>query len=1042
MRTPPETSPSTRNSRWELRDVTTAGNFGKSDIVVSGGGQLLAPDSAANLRLGAASTGSGTLTVGDAVGGPELFDSQASVFVGGTETAAGGSGQLSVLATGSAHVDGQIKVWGAGRLEALGGDIQAQQLVVTSGGRLSIDDGGSVEAMTVQLESGANLSGFDDGQLIVRGPGGASFSPPSSSFGFGSDSGLPTIHLDNATSFVENWTIANFPGAAAKTIVSGQQGRLDASGDLLVTGPNTNNNGTLEILAGGLAQAGNDIKIGFASSSVGHVVVDGSSGGRRSLLRNTAQGADGEIIVGSNGRGTLDVLDGALVQSLNNISIAAFSSAEGTVNITGSATGGTSLVSASNQLFVGGFATTENSGGTGSLNINDRGQVIAGQRMKVYADGSVTLTPGALLETPLLDTGGTIENDGVINIGGSTLPTADGDLVVSSTGGLFMFGGRVRTRNVTFEAGASFDLFAGTLEVDGGQMQLNQASVAYGSPAGFPITTFELAGGATSSVASSWRMGDDPLTFGRAVVRGAGSRLENTNVDGAADLIAGLSGSGILEVLDGGAVDFNDDVIAAQNPGSTGTIFVRGVAGTDRATVRAVGGTNSDIVVGWEGFGGMDVVDGALVEAADDLYVGLVAGADGVVTVSGSQNGFDATINVGDELAIGATFTGGAVVNKGTGLVVIAAGGQVQVADTTYVGPDDTLVLSGGSLHTGALNIESDLSRLAWDAGELALTASGLLVDTGGALDREITLDDDMVLSVHGSRFVGSNGVVLLEGGQFVGNDELIIEDAGFLGGHGTVATPVFMENSGRVFPAGTLLVEGIYIQESIGELGVAIGPNTGETDLLAVTQTADLDGLLEISSGSLLDPDVRGNAEQYVLLTAGTLAGSFDTVIYDVTDLTALADVQTDGSFSAYVGQSAFGDDGLFRALNYTDGEVTFTNYLAIPGDANGDQVVDGQDFVIWKDHRFTSGTNWTNGDFNGDGVTDGRDLLIWNQHKFQSASVVQRVPEPSSFGAGLVGLLIALCRSRRQRTTYSAPRRWSWTIPRGGLPGHPELL
>lgn len=249
-------------SRWEFRDVATVGNFGQSNVDVVGGGQLLAPDSAANLRLGAASSGSGTLTVGDGMGSQELFDSRASLFVGGTETAAGGNGALRVLATGSVNVDGQIKVWESGHLEVLGGEVQVQQLDVINGGRLTIDNGGSIEAMTMELFPDS-FSGFVDGQLIVRGPGGANLFVPSF-FRFGSDSGLPTIHLDNATSFVTEWTIADSAGSAAKTIVSGPQSRLDVS-SVLKIGSDSNSNGTLEVLSGGLATSDHLVRIGSSS---------------------------------------------------------------------------------------------------------------------------------------------------------------------------------------------------------------------------------------------------------------------------------------------------------------------------------------------------------------------------------------------------------------------------------------------------------------------------------------------------------------------------------------------------------------------------------------------------------------------------------------------------------------------------------------------------------------------------------------------------------------------------------------------------------
>jgi hypothetical protein len=89
--------------------------------------------------------------------------------------------------------------------------------------------------------------------------------------------------------------------------------------------------------------------------------------------------------------------------------------------------------------------------------------------------------------------------------------------------------------------------------------------------------------------------------------------------------------------------------------------------------------------------------------------------------------------------------------------------------------------------------------------------------------------------------------------------------------------------------------------------------------------------------------------------------------------------------------------------------------------GDANLDGVVDGLDFVVWNDNKFTSGTGWASGDFNGDGITDGVDYTIWNSFKFQSGSGGNPynynpsvVPEPS---VSIVGMLFGLALFRRRR-------------------------
>ena len=57
--------------------------------------------------------------------------------------------------------------------------------------------------------------------------------------------------------------------------------------------------------------------------------------------------------------------------------------------------------------------------------------------------------------------------------------------------------------------------------------------------------------------------------------------------------------------------------------------------------------------------------------------------------------------------------------------------------------------------------------------------------------------------------------------------------------------------------------------------------------------------------------------------------------------------------------------------------------------GDANLDGRVDGQDFIVWNQHKFSFTAPWSRGDFNADGRTDGQDFVIWNLFKFQESDV-----------------------------------------------------
>ncbi len=70
------------------------------------------------------------------------------------------------------------------------------------------------------------------------------------------------------------------------------------------------------------------------------------------------------------------------------------------------------------------------------------------------------------------------------------------------------------------------------------------------------------------------------------------------------------------------------------------------------------------------------------------------------------------------------------------------------------------------------------------------------------------------------------------------------------------------------------------------------------------------------------------------------------------------------------------------------------------LPGDANLDGFVDGQDFVTWNANKFTAAAAWCGGDFNADGFVDGQDFIIWNTYKFMSSDAAPAtVPEPGSW-------------------------------------------
>ncbi len=72
--------------------------------------------------------------------------------------------------------------------------------------------------------------------------------------------------------------------------------------------------------------------------------------------------------------------------------------------------------------------------------------------------------------------------------------------------------------------------------------------------------------------------------------------------------------------------------------------------------------------------------------------------------------------------------------------------------------------------------------------------------------------------------------------------------------------------------------------------------------------------------------------------------------------------------------------------SVGAADGEELVFNIMGmLPGDANFDGLVDTSDFNIWNNHKFSSGC-YTEGDFNFDGLIDTSDFNMWNVNKFTS--------------------------------------------------------
>ena len=84
------------------------------------------------------------------------------------------------------------------------------------------------------------------------------------------------------------------------------------------------------------------------------------------------------------------------------------------------------------------------------------------------------------------------------------------------------------------------------------------------------------------------------------------------------------------------------------------------------------------------------------------------------------------------------------------------------------------------------------------------------------------------------------------------------------------------------------------------------------------------------------------------------------------------------------------------------------------LQGDGNLDGFVNGADFIVWNNNKFTVTPAWCSGDYNVDGFVNGADFIAWNNFKFMASDVVA-VPEPCL--AAFVGLGMAWLIARKSR-------------------------
>lgn len=720
------------------------GNSGKATLDVLNGGSVKA---ASTVNIGDNTGSQGTVNVDGA--NSSLTTNTSTITIGRL-----GSGELNITNGGSVRAGETIATRPATGLGSSVGsrgvvNVRNQNSELITGSlslgtlgeaELNITDGGYVEAIrdiSIASSSDAATSTVSRAFVNVQGPSSTLVAGTLINI---AGSGVATVNVSDGGTIkttANNITLGNFLGGQAFVYVDGANSEMNSGAAFDVS-----NRGYSELYVtnGGTVRSNNFLRMGVTNTSEALTFVSG---------QNSKIVSGGYAVVGNQGKATLNVMDGGLFSSVGTFQIG-------------------------NLVDVNGIR------GTGIINVDGANSEVYGDTLMsigVSGDGTINITNGGLVRNNAnnITLGFNANSTGLVNVDGNNSRfSAKYDLLVGNhgKGTLNVSNGgqvNVETNDLLIAMETTGD---GAVNVDGANSSVMVSSQIYVGNMGHGELHITNGGSVRNGLlfpTSNIMIGSWINSSGVVTVDGNNSELVSSS-----QILLGLRGQGILNVLNGGRVAATGSLVIAQNAGSQATVNI-GAAEGDAAGVAGVLDVG-DVTFG-AGTGEMifNHTDNSYVFDKEIIGNGVLKFVSGTTILTGNSNNFTGTISVADSIVRINGTLGNAGVNtdilSGSTLNGTGTLGNVHFYNGSILAPGNSI---------GTLTVAS----VVFDPGMLyevelnSLTQSDLLHATG-----TVTINGgDVKVIPYPDYAFGTAYTIILADGGVTGTFDNLLTDASVKG--------------------------------------------------------------------------------------------------------------------------------------------------------------------------------------------------------------------------------------------------------------------